>query len=556
MIPRCHLRLLAGSLLLTACTNSDRASLTTMPISTQPAAQNSLPTESLPGKTSGSLSAIYRGDPNDITLADVAICLSALKRSGSNANAEDVVSGANALLSNARAITPVSLDPVPLDTQCDYTSPSRQLDFADIAVVFAALNLPRGDRTATQLASVASLFTFPQSLNATGIQTLPGDVIPGSPAVVNTLADENGTTPDNCSLREAIAAGNIDASFGGCPRHNGTITFAPGLTGTIQLTAGDDDVFSKSLFISNDATIIGPGAERLTVDANRRGRVFAINDGDIATEISVSISGLTITGGRLPNPRGRDTGGLPLGFDTSKGGGILTAENFTLSKSTVSGNSAYSSGGGVYVEGGTTTIVSSNINNNDAAYYFSGALGYEGGVSISSQGSVTISNSTISGNQSPSASGIRNLGSALISNSTISGNLPSYAGSGGVSEGVLNAGTLSLISTIVANNASVTYGGRRIDDLTNSGTVSASFSLIETGSVTNDEGNNIFGQDPRLDPTGLQDNGGLTRTIALQEGSPAIDAGSNPENLNSDQRGDGFERVVNGSADIGAFEVQ
>jgi hypothetical protein len=54
-----------------------------------------------------------------------------------------------------------------------------------------------------------------------------------------------------------------------------------------------------------------------------------------------------------------------------------------------------------------------------------------------------------------------------------------------------------------------------------------------------------------------QANGGPTQTMALLPGSPAIDAGDNnysPEPY--DQRGDGFSRIVNGTIDIGAFEVQ
>ena len=62
--------------------------------------------------------------------------------------------------------------------------------------------------------------------------------------------------------------------------------------------------------------------------------------------------------------------------------------------------------------------------------------------------------------------------------------------------------------------------------------------------------------DPMLGP--LQDNGGPTFTHALLPGSPAIDAGD--PNFTPppfyDQRGPGFDRVVNGRIDIGSFEVQ
>jgi hypothetical protein len=56
--------------------------------------------------------------------------------------------------------------------------------------------------------------------------------------------------------------------------------------------------------------------------------------------------------------------------------------------------------------------------------------------------------------------------------------------------------------------------------------------------------------DPLLGP--LQDNGGLTETQAILPGSPAINAGSNPLELTTDQRGEA--RVQQGTADIGAFE--
>src|SRR5207248_4299647 len=61
--------------------------------------------------------------------------------------------------------------------------------------------------------------------------------------------------------------------------------------------------------------------------------------------------------------------------------------------------------------------------------------------------------------------------------------------------------------------------------------------------------------DPILGP--LQDNGGPTFTHALLPGSPTIDAGDpnfTPPPL-FDQRGPGFDRVVNGRIDKGSFEV-
>jgi hypothetical protein len=53
----------------------------------------------------------------------------------------------------------------------------------------------------------------------------------------------------------------------------------------------------------------------------------------------------------------------------------------------------------------------------------------------------------------------------------------------------------------------------------------------------------------------LADNGGLTPTIGLLPGSPAIDAGDNWTGLEYDQRGPGYLRVNGTAPDIGAFEA-
>src|SRR5262249_34056431 len=63
--------------------------------------------------------------------------------------------------------------------------------------------------------------------------------------------------------------------------------------------------------------------------------------------------------------------------------------------------------------------------------------------------------------------------------------------------------------------------------------------LAATGPPPDAAGNLIGSEagplDPLLDP--LADNGGPTQTHALRPGSPAIDHGSNPLNLPTDQRG-------------------
>ena len=87
------------------------------------------------------------------------------------------------------------------------------------------------------------------------------------------------------SLREAV---NYANSLSGAD----TITFASNLVGqTITLTQGELDLTDTT----GKTTITGLGADQLTVSGNNASRVF-----NIATGVTVDISGLTITKGYMP----------------------------------------------------------------------------------------------------------------------------------------------------------------------------------------------------------------------------------------------------------------
>ena len=112
---------------------------------------------------------------------------------------------------------------------------------------------------------------------------------------VDTLVDENNGVGAGAgtSLREAIAA----AAPGD------TINFS--VTGTINLTVGSFAT-NKQLTISKNLTINGPGANLLTIKAydptptqkNGDGsRVFTVDNGNANTLVTVSLGGLTLTGG-------------------------------------------------------------------------------------------------------------------------------------------------------------------------------------------------------------------------------------------------------------------
>jgi hypothetical protein len=141
-----------------------------------------------------------------------------------------------------------------------------------------------------------------------------------------------------------------------------------------------------------------------------------------------------------------------------------------------------------------------------------------------------------------------------------------YVGTNGVGTGGGLSGTATLNNTIVALDTQGTGRGAPASDI--AGTVSGGYNLISTGGsgglVNGTNGNQVGVANPGLDPRGLRTNGGPTQTIALVTGSLAVDKGSKAlavdpttnQPLTTDQRGAGFPRIVNGTVDIGAFELQ
>jgi hypothetical protein len=119
------------------------------------------------------------------------------------------------------------------------------------------------------------------------------------------------------------------------------------------------------------------------------------------------------------------------------------------------------------------------------------------------------------------------------------------------------AAGFSLTNSIVSGNNAVTAGSD-FRDVTGTHTATVSFSLIG-----NTNGNGVTTANGNLINVAaglgvLQNNGGATPTHALLPGSPAINQG-NPAFVPppaTDQRGAGFNRVINGRVDMGAYEFQ
>jgi hypothetical protein len=384
-----------------------------------------------------------------------------------------------------------------------------------------------------------------------------------------TIAVTNGNDHGRGSLRQAIH----DASPGD------TINLAPSVA-TVNLTT-DELVIDKNL------TITGPHDNRLTVQRSTQSLAFRIFHVTSSTAV-VSIFRLRILNG--------------IAGDDGDGGGIRSAGVLTLTDCIISGNQSVGSeflgghGGGVLNESGTMMIRRCTISNNSASYFTgsSGDIpnGSGGGVFNEPGGSLTVTDSTISGNScsvhdgfdlnfgAGGGGGIDNGGSMAVRNCTISGN--SVDGTGMVimyGGGIRNFGNLQIASSTIAYNSvsgeNGAFGGG-IYGFASTRTDSSIIALNSaptgpdfTGVVAlQSNGYNIIGNnadavissqptdqigtpaapiDPLLAP--LANNGGPTLTHALQSGSPAIDHGD-PAAPPEDQRG--YGRV--GVPDVGAFE--
>ncbi|HMZ08350.1 MAG TPA: choice-of-anchor Q domain-containing protein [Anaerolineales bacterium] len=453
--------------------------------------------------------------------------------------------------------------------------------------------------------------------------------------VVNTNAD-NLADDDLCTLREAITTANSDVGIntGDCTAGSGvdTITFATNYT--ITLTTQLPPVTTAITITGNSAadTII----QASTCDPiNLPGgctpakyRIFQVTDSG-----NLTLNNLTVRHGFCkPNSCEGDTTNYPqYGGGVLNDGGTLTVTNSIIANNMVSHNDIDPndiSGGGGISSTGNLTITNSIIQNNRADY--------GGGVSTFSPGVFRMNNSIVSGNRASSdnfgaqgggihnnstdaiikgslisgniasdfnkdaeknfGGGILNLGSLTIINTTITGNIAGNSTSKGVGGGIANYGgfltntdeLLYITNSTLSGNKS-NFGGALANEsktaliinsiLANSqgafdcynnpnrAMIGLQNSILETNDPSkiynSDTGfwgelaceGTFISADPKL--SALANNGGPTQTLALLPGSPAIDAGDDDECSaskvnNLDQRG--ITRPYGSHCDIGAYE--
>jgi CSLREA domain-containing protein len=135
------------------------------------------------------------------------------------------------------------------------------------------------------------------------------------------------------------------------------------------------------------------------------------------------------------------------------GGGIRNYGTLTLNNSTVSGNTAPTCIIGNCWGGGICNKENATLTLNNSTVYYNTAASYGGG--IRNRGTLTLNNSTIADNTAGlDGGGIYTAGTLTLDNSTVADNTADL-GDGG---GIFNAAWLTLNNSTIADNTAV-YGG-------------------------------------------------------------------------------------------------
>jgi predicted outer membrane repeat protein len=336
-------------------------------------------------------------------------------------------------------------------------------------------------------------------------------------------ADASG----NCTLRAAIQESNATPG-------TDSINFSLTTPATIQLNSA---LTPAELVISQAVNINGSGARLLTVRGNVNTANGIFNITNAVGAGTVNISGITIA--------------------DSSARGLTNDAALNLTDVIIKGNTF-----GIYnIKDITLNRVLIHNNSNSGVY-------------IGASATAAISNTTITNNNSPNfGGGIQSLsGNVTLNNVTISHNTATTSGGGFYYNRA--ASGVNVRNTIIALNTAPTGPDiLSVESANNHVFVSRGNNLIgksqsNLGFVNSTNGDKVGTLSPGLDPLlgPLQNNGGLTDTRALLDGSPARDAGNNcvtnmscassnpPTNLDTDQRGTGFTRNYDSTVDMGAFE--
>ncbi len=325
--------------------------------------------------------------------------------------------------------------------------------------------------------------------------------------------------------------GSLPAAVADASGTSSTISFS------VSCPASSPIVLTSTLDINVDLRIDGPGAREVVISGNNAVEVF-----DVAPGGSAILNGLTIEDG---NSDSNSDGGINTGGVSNNGS--LSIEDSIVENNTASGagSNAINTGGIANAPYAILDILDTTVANNSATG--SGTDINTGG--IYNAGTFNDVVSTLYGNSGiggTDTGAIYSTGTLQTVNSTIDEN--SGLGGVGVNTGGIDAasGTAAVGTTVLAHSTGndCFSGGGHFGD--------AGANLADDNTCGFVGPTDLSDTPSGLDPSGLENNGGPTPTVAIEPGSAAI--GAIPDMIHCslpDQRGK--TRPV--PCDIGAFET-
>jgi len=241
--------------------------------------------------------------------------------------------------------------------------------------------------------------------------------------------------------------------------------------------------------------VASPGST-ITFDTSLRGTILLTSsDLNIAKDLTI---------------RGPGAGMLAISSGKS-GHRVRVVQDVSATISGLAFKDSYLSNGFIYNEG-TLTLSNSSISGNSSTnLYASGGGGSDGG-SIYNKGALTLNNSTVSGNTADfDGGGIynSNLSTLTLNNSSVSGNSAQLGG------GIYNSNlsTLTLNNSTVSDNSAQGGGG-----IYNNGTLTLNNSTVSGNRV-------VYGATGLGDGGGIDSNGTLTLINSIVSGNMAFYGG-------------------------------
>ena len=267
---------------------------------------------------------------------------------------------------------------------------------------------------------------------------------------------------------------------------DGSFTYTPtgDYNGPDSFTYKANDGSQDSNVATVSITITVPGCSVVNT------RTPAISDNDLQDAITAASPGdeLDITGrcvgnyviGQNLTLKGIDTAGVKAKLDGNATGSVVavvTGVAASITNLRITNGANDDNGGGIRTNGGTLTITDSTIDHNTAAFY-------GGGIYIT-HGSLTVTGSLIDQNSGGFGGGIgAEVATVSVTNSTVSGNHSTTSG-GGI-EGDTSA-TLTVVNTSLTGNGSKEGGGIGVGGVNTSLTLTDS-TLTGNAAVTNGGG--------------------------------------------------------------------